>query len=248
MSGHSKWAQIKRKKAVTDVRRGKLFTRLAREISVAARLGGGDPGGNPRLRAAITEAKAQSLPRDNIERAIQKGTGELAGETYEEAVFEGYAPGGVAILVEALTDNRNRTVSDLRHTFSKHGGNLGENGCVAWMFTKKGIFSLPKDALSESELMDLAVEAGAEDVEIREDEYLLVSAVEDFMHIEEGLEQRSVKVDEQRLVMVSQTFAEVDDHHHRQAERLIDAIDELDDVQNVWSNLAGELSTTADAG
>ena len=164
MSGHSKWSTIKRKKGANDAKRGKIFTRLIKEITVAARSGGGDPEGNPRLRSAIISAKADNMPKDNIARAIKKGTGEIAGEVYDEILYEGYGPGGVAVLVECMTDNRNRTVADVRHYFTKSNGNLGESGCVAWMFEKKGLILVDKETASEEELMDQALEAGAEDI------------------------------------------------------------------------------------
>ncbi|MDH3402246.1 MAG: YebC/PmpR family DNA-binding transcriptional regulator, partial [Acidobacteriota bacterium] len=180
MAGHSKWAQIKRKKAVTDARRGKLWTKLLKELTVAARLGGADPAGNPRLRVGIQEARAANVPSENIERAVNRGAGLLDGVTYEELTYEGYGPGGVAILIEAMTDNKNRTVSELRHLLSKSGGNLGENGCVAWMFVKRGYFALEKDALDEDELMELALAVGAEDAVVEDEVYELYSAPEDY--------------------------------------------------------------------
>src|ERR1017187_545122 len=170
MSGHSKWATIKHKKGAADAKRGRVFTRIIKEISVAARAGGGDPDANPRLRTIIADAKAENMPADNIKRAIQRGTGELPGATYEEATFEGYGPGGVAVLVEIATDNRNRTVSELRHAFSKNGGNLGESGCVSWMFSKKGYLSIPKAKASEDDLLGVVLDAGAEDLKDDGDE------------------------------------------------------------------------------
>ena len=164
MSGHSKWSTIKRKKGATDAKRGKIFTKLIKEITVAAKMGGGDPDANPRLRTAVLSAKSENMPKDNIDRAIKKGTGDVDGAVYEEILYEGYGPGGVAVLVDTMTDNKNRTVADVRHFFSKSGGNLGESGCVAWMFDKKGVIVVDKEAVSEEELMDLALEAGAEDV------------------------------------------------------------------------------------
>ncbi|MEN6484783.1 MAG: YebC/PmpR family DNA-binding transcriptional regulator, partial [Syntrophobacteraceae bacterium] len=180
MSGHSKWSTIKHKKGAADAKRGKAFTKLIKEIMVAARMGGGNPEGNPRLRAAVLAARAENMPKDNIERAIKKGTGELEGTTYEEINYEGYGPGGVAVLVDVLTDNRNRAASDIRHIFSKNGGNLGEAGCVAWMFSKKGSIVFNKDSVSEDQLMEVGLDAGAEDVKDQEDQFEVVTALEDF--------------------------------------------------------------------
>ncbi|HSL39296.1 MAG TPA: YebC/PmpR family DNA-binding transcriptional regulator, partial [Desulforhopalus sp.] len=180
MSGHSKWSTIKRKKGAIDAKRGRIFTRLIKEITVAARAGGGDPEGNPRLRTAVLAAKVENMPKDNIIRAIKKGTGEIAGEVYDEIMYEGYGPGGVAVLVECMTDNRNRTVADVRHFFAKNNGNLGESGCVSWMFDKKGLILVEKDKTSEEELFDMALEAGAEDVVEEESEFQIFTAPEDF--------------------------------------------------------------------
>jgi YebC/PmpR family DNA-binding regulatory protein len=238
MSGHSKWSQIKHKKAVTDARRGKLFTKLLKEVTVAARLGGGDPAGNARLRSAIAEAKASSVPKDNIERAIRKGTGELEGEAYEEAVFEGYGPGGVAVLVETVTDNRNRTVGDLRHAFSRCGGNLGENGCVAWMFDSRGCFGVPRSAMVEEELLRLALAVGAEDVRTESDELFEIETLPgDFHRVAEELDRRDVPVEIRQLAWIPQSTVALDRPHARQVLRLIEALEDHDDVQHVWTNL-----------
>ena len=238
MSGHSKWSQIKHKKAVTDARRGKLFTKLLKEVTVAARLGGGDPAGNARLRSAISDAKAGSVPKDNIDRAIQKGTGELAGEAYEEATFEGYGPGGVAVLVETLTDNRNRTVGDLRHAFSRYGGNLGENGCVAWMFDSRGCFGVPSAAMGEDELLRLALEVGAEDVRTESDELFEIETdANDFHRVAEELERRGVAVEIRQLAWIPKNTVALDPSPARQAQRLIETLEDHDDVQHVWTNL-----------
>ncbi|PIU31527.1 MAG: YebC/PmpR family DNA-binding transcriptional regulator, partial [Syntrophobacteraceae bacterium CG07_land_8_20_14_0_80_61_8] len=180
MSGHSKWSTIKHKKGAADAKRGKIFTKLIKEITVAARMGGGDIEGNPRLRTAVGDAKAENMPRENIERAIKKGTGELEGVAYEEFSYEGYAPGGVAVLVEMMTDNRNRAASDVRHIFTKSGGNLGEAGCVAWMFDKRGSIVFNKTGVSEEELMEIALEAGAEDVRDQEEQFEVITALADF--------------------------------------------------------------------
>jgi YebC/PmpR family DNA-binding regulatory protein len=237
MAGHSKWAQIKRKKAVTDARRGRLFTRLLREITVAARLGGGEPGGNPRLRSAIDEAKAGSVPKENIERAILKGTGELEGEAFEEIVFEGYGPGGVAVLVETLSDNRNRTVGDLRHLFSKHGGNLGENGCVAWLFEQRGYLAVPRAGLSEQRALELALEIGVEDLGTEEDEvFELFTAPQDYQRVIDELDRRGIPIDARELARIPQSSVRVEGAAAAQLQRLLAALEELDDVQSVWAN------------
>ena len=209
MSGHSKWSTIKRKKGAIDAARGKIFTRLIKEITVAARNGGGDPEGNPRLRTAVAAAKAENMPKDNIARAIKKGTGEIAGEIYEEILYEGYGPGGVAVLVECLTDNRNRTVADVRHYFSKSNGNLGESGCVAWMFDKKGLITVDKMTISEEELMDKALEAGAEDVVEEENEFQIHTAVEDFDQVRESLEAVGIKFLEAAISMIPKNTVDV---------------------------------------
>jgi len=245
MSGHSKWAQIKHKKAVTDARRGKAFTKLLKEITVAARLGGGDADGNPRLRAAILEAKASNVPNDNIARAIKKGTGELAGEAYEEAIYEGYAPGGVAVLVATLTDNRNRTVSEIRHLFVKHGGNLAESGAVAWAFRKRGYFAIERRTLAEEAAMELALELGAEDVESGEDGYEIFTSVEDFARVREELDRRRVPVLAQELAMVPQSYVKLPEPRAAPVVRLIEALEDHDDVQKVWANLAIESRVLA---
>lgn len=237
MSGHSKWAQIKRKKAVTDARRGSLFTRLLREISVSARLGGGDVDGNARLRAAIQEAKSNSVPRENIERAIQKGTGELAGEVYEEIVFEGYGPGGVAVLVETATDNRNRTVAEVRHALSKHGGNLGEAGCVGWQFDRRGYFAIPRAAIGDDEVIELAVELGAEDVESGVEGHEIYTSVEGYLPALAELESREIELAAHELTMTPQTRIRLEGAAAALALRLVEALEEHDDVQHVWTNL-----------
>ncbi len=237
MAGHSKWAQIKRKKAVTDARRGQLWTRLLKEISVAAREGGGDPDGNARLRSAIQDAKASNVPADNIERAIQRGTGELEGVSYDEVTYEGYSPGGGAILIEALTDNRNRTVAELRHLFSRHAGNLGETGSVAWMFTKRGYLALGKADLSEEAFMELAVELGVEDIAITEDGYEIYTSPEAYAATRAAIEARGLELLGHELAMVPQTYLELAEEHAGPTLRLLEALEDHDDVQNVWSNL-----------
>ncbi|HYX24339.1 MAG TPA: YebC/PmpR family DNA-binding transcriptional regulator [Thermoanaerobaculia bacterium] len=240
MSGHSKWSTIKHKKAATDARRGKMFSKILKEITVAARLGGGDPKGNPRLRAALLEARSNSVPGDNIDRAIKKGTGELAAEVYEEVVYEGYGPGGVAILVEGLTDNRNRTAGEVRHVFARNGGNLGESGCVAWMFNRRGYFAIDRkapQAPDEEKLMELALELGADDVAIEEDVYEIYTPMEDFIAVQEELERRGTPVAAKELAMVPQTSVEVPRDKVNQVLRLMEALEDHDDVQKVWANL-----------
>ncbi len=237
MSGHSKWAGIKHKKAITDSRRAKLFTRLLKEISVAARLGGGDPSGNPRLRTAIQDAKTSNVPNDNIDRAIKKGTGELEGAEYEEITYEGYGPGGVAVLVEAMTDNRNRTVSEVRHLFARHGGNLGENGCVSWMFDQRGYFAIPKDAMDEEQFISLALEIGAEDLSTEGDDYEIYTSMEDYVRVREELEGQEIPLEAHELAMVPQSYVEVGANKAPQMLRLMEALEDHDDVQHVWANL-----------
>lgn len=237
MSGHSKWANIKHKKGAADARRGKIFTRLIKEITVAARMGGGDPDGNPRLRSAIAGARADNMPKDNIIRAIKKGTGELEGEVYDEILYEGYGPGGTAVLVECMTDNRNRTVAEVRHAFSKSNGNLGESGCVAYMFDKKGMIYVDKSTTSEEELMDLAIEAGGDDVEEDGDQFQVVTAPEDFDEVREALETAGVVIAEASLTMVPQTVIEVTEEKQAKALiRLLQTLEENEDVQNVHAN------------
>jgi YebC/PmpR family DNA-binding regulatory protein len=235
MSGHSKWAGIKHKKAVIDAKRAKRWTKLIREVMVSARLGGGDPDFNPRLRAAVLDAKGDNVPNDTIDRAIKKGTGDLEGESYEEVSYEGYGPGGVAILVEAMTDNRNRTAAEIRHLFSKHGGNLGESGCVAWMFDRQGYFAIERDALSEEELMELALELGVEDIELGEEAYELFTAPEDYARVRDELERREIALAAAELAMTPQSTIEPGDKADTIL-RLVDAIEDHDDVQHVWAN------------
>ena len=237
MSGHSKWANIKHKKGAADAKRGKTFTRLIKEITVAARMGGGDPDGNPRLRSAIATARSENMPKNNIIRGIQKGTGELEGEVYDEILYEGYGPGGVAVLVECMTDNRNRTVADIRHYFAKSNGNLGESGCVAYMFDKKGMILVDKSTTTEDELMDLALEAGADDVLEEDDVFQVVTAPDDFDEVREGLEKAGVVFVEASLTMVPQTIIEVTEEKPAKALlKLLDNLEGHDDVQNVHAN------------
>jgi YebC/PmpR family DNA-binding regulatory protein len=244
VSGHSKWSTIKRKKGANDAKRGKIFTKLIKEITIAARMGGGDIDGNPRLRSAVTAAKGDNMPKDNIDRAIKKGTGDLGGAIYEEILYEGYGPGGVAVLVETMTDNKNRTVADIRHFFAKSGGNLGESGCVAWMFDKKGTLSVEKEGMAEDELMDLALEAGAEDVVEEEDSFQIITAPESFNDVVDQLEKGKVKFSEATLSMVPRTSIEVtEEKTARSLLRLLENLEDHDDVQKVHANfdIADEL-------
>jgi YebC/PmpR family DNA-binding regulatory protein len=237
MSGHSKWSSIKHKKAVKDARRGKLFTKLIREITVAARLGGGDMNANPRLRTAVLTARANSMPNDNIERAIKKGTGDLEGATYEDVAYEGYGPRGVAVLVHVLTDNRNRTVADLRRLFSKYGGNLGESGCVSWMFQKKGIITVSKEHVGEERLMELALEAGAEDLSDGGELFEVVTAPDTLDEVKEALERASVCIDSAEVTMVPQTTVDLTGKDAEATLKLLEALDDADDVQSVSANV-----------
>jgi len=240
MSGHSKWATIKRKKGATDAARGRLFTRLIKEISIAARDGGGNPDGNPRLRLAIQNAKAANMPAENIKRAIQRGTGELEGVTFEEVTFEGYGPGGVAVLVEVVTDNNNRTVSDLRRVFSRNHGNLGQSGSVAWMFHKKGTIVVPKagqkSALNEDDLLTIILEAGAEDMQTDDDTYTITTSPHEFEALKKALEEKVIVMETTSLQMVPQNMIKVTGKEAEQTLKLMEALEEHDDVQNVYSN------------
>lgn len=237
MSGHSKWSTIKRKKGAVDAKRGAIFTKLIKEITVAARMGGSDIEGNPRLRTAVAAAKTENMPKDNIERAIKKGAGELEGTIYEEITYEGYGPGGVAVLVACMTDNKNRTVADIRHFFNKSGGNLGEFGCVAWMFAKKGLILVDKSTISEEKLMDLALEAGAEDVVEEESEFQVLTASEDLDAVRESLAEKGMSFIEASVSMIPQNVVEVaDPKTAKQLLKLLENIEEHEDVQNVYAN------------
>lgn len=248
MSGHSKWSTIKHKKGAADAKRGKIFTRILKEMTVAARLGGGDPAGNPRLRAAVAEAKANNMPKDNIERAIKRGTGELEGATYEEITYEGYGPGGVAIIVECLTDNTNRTTPEIRHTFEKYGGNLGTPGSVRFQFEKKGYFAVEKSAVGEDKLMEIALEAGADDLQSDDPEiYEIYTAPESFEAVRQALESNKIPTVEGKLDMIPATWVTVDEQKSKQIMRLLELLDDHDDSQNVWSNfdIPAEMMETA---
>jgi YebC/PmpR family DNA-binding regulatory protein len=236
MSGHSKWATIKRKKGKADAERGKMFTRLIKEITVAARAGGGDPEANPRLRTAVAGAKAANMPQDNIKRAIQKGTGELPGVSYEEASYEGYGPAGVAIFLTTLTDNKKRTVAEVRHIFSKYGGNLGENGCVAWMFDNTGIITVEKSVVDEDTLMDIVIEAGAEDMSVQGDVYEIITQPSALEDVRQALENKSIPVVSAEATMVPQNTIKLNEKQAETMLKLYEALEDHDDVQNVYSN------------
>jgi YebC/PmpR family DNA-binding regulatory protein len=237
MSGHSKWSTIKHKKGAADAKRGKIFTKLIKEIMVSARFGGGDPSANPRLRAAIAAAKAENMPKDNIERAIKKGAGELEGVTYEEINYEGYGPGGVAVLAEIMTDNRNRAASDVRHIFTRHGGSLGEAGCVAWMFSKKGSIVFNKGKVSEEELMEVALDAGAEDVDEQEDQFEVTTSLEDFFAVKSAFDGKGMTYEIAEITMVPQSTVPIEDEKVAvQVLKLMDALEDCDDVQNAYAN------------
>ena len=236
MSGHSKWASIKHKKAALDAKRGKLFTRFIREIQVAAREGGGDPELNPRLRSAIASAKGQSMPQDNIKRAILRGTGQLEGETFEEITFEGYGPAGVAVIVEVVTDNRNRTVSELRFHFSKNGGNLGENGCVAWMFDKKSHVVVPKGATTEEQLLEIVLSAGGDDMTDDGETWSVISSPDAHHAVLEELEKAGITPATAEVTQIPQNTVKVEGKQAAAVLRMMEAMEEHDDVQNVYAN------------
>jgi YebC/PmpR family DNA-binding regulatory protein len=236
MSGHSKWATIKHKKAAVDARRGKVFTKLIRELTSAARMGGGDADSNPRLRTAVAAAKTANMPSDTILRAIKKGTGELPGEVYEEITYEGYGAGGVAILVDVLTDNKNRTVAEIRHLFAKHGGNLGESGCVAWMFARKGVITLNTNQIDEDTLLELVLEAGGDDIKTEADVYEIVTAPEAFEDVRSALEQKALTLDVAEVTMMPQNTVPVEGKQAEQVLRLIEALDDQDDVRKAHAN------------
>ena len=236
MSGHSKWATIKHKKGALDAKRGKIFTRLIKEITIAAKNGGGDPDANPRLRTAIAAAKAENMPADNIKRAVQRGTGELPGATYEEFTLEGYGPGGVALLLDINTDNRNRTVSEIRHVFGKNGGNMAEAGAVAWMFHKKGDIVVPKAAAKEDDLMGIVLEAGAEDLRDDGENWEVLTDTSAFEPVVEALKNAGIQPVSSEIAMIPQNYIKLEGQHATQMVRLVEALEEHDDVQNVHAN------------
>jgi YebC/PmpR family DNA-binding regulatory protein len=237
MSGHSKWSTIKHKKGAADAKRGKIFTRILKEMTVAARMGGGDVIGNPRLRAAVAEAKANNMPKDNIERAIKRGTGEIEGITYEEITYEGYGPGGVALLVEAMTDNSNRTTPEIRHMLEKNGGNLGTPGSVRFQFERKGYFAIEKSAVEEDRLMEIVLEAGADDLQTLNPEiYEVYTSPETFEQVRQALEKNKIETVEAKLGQIPANYVTLEETKAKQMMRLLELLDDHDDVQNVWSN------------
>lgn len=236
MSGHSKWSTIKRKKGAADAKRGKVFSKIIKEVTIAARIGGGDPEGNPRLRAAIALAKSENMPKDNIDRAIKKGTGGLDGAAYEEVGYEGYGPGGVAILVQVLTDNKNRTVADIRHIFTKNNGGMGETGCVAWMFEKKGYIVFDKSKIDEEALMEWALEAGVEDIREQESEWEVITSVENLEKIRAALEAKKWTPQVVEMTMLPKNTVTLDGKNAEQMLRLMEALEDNEDVQNVYAN------------
>ena len=236
MSGHSKWHSIKHKKGALDAKRGKLFTKLIKELTVAARQGGNDPNGNARLRKAISDAKAGNMPNDTIDRAIRRGTGEEAGVSYEEITYEGYGPGGVALLIEAMTDNRNRTVAEIRHIFSKNGGNLGESGSVGWMFEKKGYLIVEKAAKPEDQLIDIAIEAGADDIRDDEDNWEIITAPETFEGVQSAIKAAGITPQVAEIEMVPQNYIMLEGSAAHQMVKLMEALEDHDDVQKVSAN------------
>lgn len=236
MSGHSKWATTKRKKAAIDAKRGKMFTKLIKEITIAAREGGGDPNGNPRLRLAVDNAKSANMPQDNIERAIKKATGELEGTTYVELTYEGYGPAGVAVLVEVATDNKNRTVAEVRHLFSRSGGSLGESGSVAWMFDKKGVITLPKQNKTEDEIMEIILDAGAEDLQTEEEIFVVQTPVESFETVRKALLEKDLTIENASLEWIAKNSINVSGEDAEKVVKLLESLEDSDDVQNVYSN------------
>jgi YebC/PmpR family DNA-binding regulatory protein len=250
MSGHSKWAGIKHKKAVVDAKRGKVFSKLSKELTVAAKIGGGNLEMNPRLRLAAEKAKEANMPSDNIKRAIQKGTGELPGTSYEETTYEGYGPGGVALLIEILTDNKNRTVGEIRHILTKHNGNMGEAGCVSWMFDKKGYILVAKKGIDEDSLMSLALDAGAEDFKSdpEEENYEITTLPEDLNSVKQFLEEKGIAMDLAEITMIPQNYVKLESKDAGKMLKLMEALEDHDDAQNVYANfdIPDELMTEAE--
>ncbi|HEX7419088.1 MAG TPA: YebC/PmpR family DNA-binding transcriptional regulator [Thermoanaerobaculia bacterium] len=236
MSGHSKWSTIKHKKGAADAKRGKTFTRIIKEMTVAARMGGGDPSSNPRLRSAVAEAKAANMPKDNVERAIKRGTGELEGVSYEEITYEGYGPGGVALMVEVMTDNTNRTTPEIRHMLEKNGGNMGTPGSVRFQFDRKGYLSVDKKAADEDKLMEIALEAGADDLLSFGDAFEIYTSPESFEQVRLALEKNKIATIEAKLGQIAKNPVTLDDTKAKQMMRLMESLDDHEDVQNVWSN------------
>ncbi len=248
MSGHSKWATIKRKKAKIDAERGKLFTRLIKDITIAAREGGGDEAANPRLRSAVLAAKAANMPAANIERAIKKGTGELPGVVYEEGVLEGYGPGGAAIYIEVLTDNRKRTVADIRHIMTKYGGSLAESGAVAWTFEKKGLITVAKSVSNEDDLFMIVTDAGAEDLKSEADAFEITTSVENLEKVKQALEANNIKYDSAQITMLPKNTVKVEGKEAEQLLKLMDMLEENEDIQNIYSNFDIDVSVMEQVG
>jgi len=246
MSGHNKWSTIKHKKAAADAKRGKVFTKIIKEITIAARMGGGDLESNPRLRTAISSARSSNMPMDNISRAIKKGTGELEGVSYEEVVYEGYGPGGVAFIVEAMTDNKNRTVAEVRKLFSKAGGNMGETGCVGWMFDKKGQIIVKKEVADEEKIMDVALEAGAEDVQDSGEIWEILTDPTELYIVNEAIEKEGIAIEETTLARLPQNLTSVEGKVAEQVLRLVETLEESEDVQNVWANYDIDFSAVTE--
>ena len=249
MSGHSKWATIKHKKGAADAKRGKVFTRLIKEITIAAKGGGGDPDGNPRLRTAILAAKAENMPADNIKRAIQRGTGELEGLSYDEIVYEGYGPGGVAVIVQVLTDNKNRAVSEIRHAFSKNNGNLGESGSVGYLFSKKGLIIVDKGKISEDKLTEIALDAGAEDLSDEGDTWEVITDPKDFEPVVDAIKAAKITPEHAEVTMIASTYQKLEGAQASSMMRLLEVLEDLDDTQNVYTNFdMDEAAMAAHAG
>ncbi len=236
MAGHSKWANIKHRKAAVDAKRGKVFTKLIRELTVAAKEGGGDPESNPRLRTAIATAKSSNMPNDTIERAIKRGTGDIDGVIYNEVFYEGYGPGGSAVYVKTYTDNKNRTVSEIRRIFTKHGGGLGENGCVAWMFEMKGRIAFAGDSVDEERLFDLVIDAGADDVRTEDSEIVIVTSTESYEEVKKVIADAGIKYESAEVTMIPQTSVKIEGRDAEHMIRLMEALEDSDDVQNVYAN------------
>ena len=237
MSGHSKWANIKHKKGKADALRGKITTKISREITIAVRMGGADPTGNMKLKLALSKAKANNIPKDNIQRAIQKGAGALEGQSFEEITYEGYGPAGVAMMVSCLTDNRNRTAADVRHVFSKYGGNLGATGCVGYMFQQKGVFAVSKETgVEEDDLMMVALEAGAEDIKNEEEGFEIVTTPDTFDDVEKALADAGIEVEMAEITMIPDTMAELSAEEAERVQKMLDVLEDLDDVQDVYHN------------
>jgi YebC/PmpR family DNA-binding regulatory protein len=236
MSGHSKWASIKHKKGAADAKRGKVFTKLIREITVAAKIGGGDPMGNARLRSAIQAAKAENMPKENIERAIKKGTGELEGTSYEEVSYEAYGPGGVAVLIDCLTDNKNRTVADLKHAFDRHGGSLGAPGCVSWMFVKKGLIAFDQNKVKEEKILEIALDAGAEDVRQAGTQFEVVMDPVDFDKVKKGFDNARLPYNLAEITMIPQNTIRLEGKKAEQMLNLMELLDDMDDISHVYAN------------